>query len=156
MTFDLQTQKRLAGVILKSAPKRIRFDPTRLHDIKAAITKADIKTLISQGAIKAIPKRGVSRARAIHNAIQRAKGLRKGPGSREGKRTARNPSKRAWINKVRAQRNFLADLREKEIITDDNYKLLYAKSKGGFFRNVRHIKIYLNEQNLAARPAKTK
>jgi large subunit ribosomal protein L19e len=154
MTFDLQTQKRLAGTILKSAPKRVRFDPARLHDIKAAITKADIKTLINEGAISAIPKSGVSRSRARHNAKQRAKGLRKGPGSKEGKATARNPSKAAWMAKIRAQRKFIADLKEKKIITLEHYRILYTKSKGGFFRNIRHIKIYLNEQNLATRPAK--
>ena len=154
MTFDLQTQKRLAGTILKSAPKRVRFDPSRLHDIKAAITKADIKRLIDQHVISVIPKQGVSRARAKHVAKQRSKGLRKGPGSKEGKATANNPSKPAWIAKVRAQRKFLVDLREKKILTLPSYRSLYRKSKGGFFRNIRHIKIYLNEQNLATRPAK--
>jgi large subunit ribosomal protein L19e len=154
MTFDLQTQKRLAGTILKAAPKRVRFDPARLNDIKAAITKHDIKALINQGVISAIPKKGVSRGRAKHNASQRAKGLRKGPGSKEGKATARNPSKAAWMAKVRAQRKFLLELREKKILSLENYRTLYTKSKGGFFRNVRHIKVYLNEQNLAARPAK--
>jgi large subunit ribosomal protein L19e len=156
MTFDLQTQKRLAGQILKAAPKRIRFDPSKLHDIKAAITKRDINTLIKQGVITVIPKRGVSRARAVHHAIQKSKGLRKGAGSKEGKATARNPSKRAWISKIRSQRKFIEELREKKIITLESYRVLYAKSKGGFFRNVRHIKIYINEQNLATRPAKTK
>jgi large subunit ribosomal protein L19e len=155
MTFDLQTQKRIAGSILKAAPKRIRFDPARLHDIKAAITKTDIKTLISQGVIGVVPKKGVSRSRAKHNAKQRAKGLRKGPGSKEGKATARNPSKAAWMAKVRAQRDFIRELKEKKIITNDGYRTLYTKSKGGFFRNVRHIKIYINEQNLATRPAKS-
>lgn len=154
MTFDLTLQKRLAGKILKSAPKRVRFDPAHLHDIKAAITKTDIKGLISQGIIGVEPKRGVSRVRARKTASQRAKGLRKGPGSKEGKATARNPSKAAWIAKVRAQRDFLQELREKKIITNENYRVLYRKSKGGFFRSVRHIKIYLNEQNLATRPAK--
>ena len=156
MTFDLQLQKRLAGQIMKSAPKRVRFDPSRLHDIKAAITKTDIKGLISEGVITVIPKRGISRVRARHTARQRAKGLRKGPGSKEGKATARNPSKRAWIVKVRAQREFLQELREKKIITLENYRTLYAKSKGGFFRSVRHIKIYVNEQNLTTRPAVAK
>lgn len=154
MTFDLQLQKRLAGTILKAAPKRVRFDPSRLNDIKAAITKTDIKVLISEGAISAIPARGVSRVRARKNALQRSKGLRKGPGSKEGKATARNPSKAAWIKKIRAQRDFLEELREKGVITNENYRVLYRKSKGGFFRSVRHIKIYMNEQNLATREAK--
>jgi large subunit ribosomal protein L19e len=156
MTFDLTLQKRLAGSLLKAAPKRIRLDPARLHDIKAAITKTDIKMLISQGAISVEQKKGVSRGRAKKHQAQRSKGLRKGPGSREGKATARNPSKREWIARIRAQRAFLEELREKKILTLESYRGLYRKSKGGFFRTVRHIKIYINEQNLATRPAKTK
>jgi large subunit ribosomal protein L19e len=156
MTFDLTLQKRLAGSILKAAPKRIRFDPARLNDIKAAITKMDIATLIADGTISQIPARGVSRVRARFNAKQRAKGLRKGPGSKEGKATARAPTKIEWMHKVRAQRAFLQELKTKGIITGENFRSLYSKSKGGYFRSVRHIKIYLNEQNLATRPAKTK
>ena len=156
MTFDLQTQKRLAGVVLKASSKRVKFDPARLNDIKAAITKHDIKGLVAEGVITLVPKRGVSRGRARHVAKQRAKGLRKGPGSKEGKATARNPAKLEWMSRVRAQRTFLAELKDKKIITLATYKTLYGKSKGGFFRNIRHIKVYLNEQGLAERPAKEK
>jgi large subunit ribosomal protein L19e len=154
MTFDLKTQKRLAGIVMKASPKRIKFDPARLHDIKAAITKHDIKQLINQGVINVEQKKGISRSRAKKIAIQRSKGLRSGPGSKEGKATARNPSKAAWMAKIRAQRTFLADLKEKKIVSLQGYRNLYLKSKGGFFRNVRHIKIYINEQGLATRPAK--
>jgi large subunit ribosomal protein L19e len=155
MTFDLSTQKRIAGSILKAAPKRVRFDPTRLNDIKAAITKVDLGRLISEGVISAIPARGVSRVRARKIAKQKAKGLRQGPGSLEGKATARAPAKLAWMSRIRAQREFIQELREKEIVTNDSYRILYGKSKGGFFRSIRHIKIYINEQNLAVKPAKS-
>ncbi len=156
MTFDLTLQKRLAGTILKAAPKRIRLDPARLHDIKSAITKMDVRALIKEGVIGVIPVRGVSRGRARHNATQRAKGLRKGPGSKKGKSTAKVPSKELWMSRVRAQRDFLQELKEKKILSNENFRDLYKKSKGGYFRSVRHIKIYLNEQNLATRPAKVK
>ena len=114
----------------------------------------DIKILIADGFISATPKKGVSRGRARHIAAQRSKGLRKGAGSKEGKATARNPSKLEWMNKVRAQRTFLKELKTKGIISQETYQQLYKKSKGGFFRSVRHIKIVLNEQNMALKPAK--
>jgi large subunit ribosomal protein L19e len=154
MTYDLTLQKRLSARIMKVSPKRIILDPAHLHDIKAAITKMDIKLLIADGFIKAVPKKGVSRARARHVAVQRSKGLRKGPGSKEGKATARNPSKLEWMSKVRAQRIFLTELKKKGIISQETYHQLYKKSKGGFFRSVRHIKIVLNEQNMALKPVK--
>jgi ribosomal protein L19E len=37
-------------------------------------------------------------------------------------------------------------LKEKKIIDDKLYRELYLKSKGGFFRSKRHIKIYLEER----------
>jgi len=154
MTYDLTLQKRLAGTVLKCSAKRVVFDPARLNDIKAAITKMDIKNLISDGVIREKAARGVSRVRARENAHQRSKGLRKGDGHHEGRATARNPSKLEWMGKVRAQRDFLKELKTKGILTQKNYQILYKKSKGGFFRSVRHIKIVLNEQNLATRPAK--
>jgi large subunit ribosomal protein L19e len=154
MTYDLSLQKRLAASASKASSHRITFDPARLNDIKAAITKADIRGLISEGAIMVTPVRGVSRVRARKAAGQRAKGLRKGPGSREGKATANNPAKREWISKVRAQRDFLRELRSKGVIVPDTYRDLYNKSKGGFFRSVRHIKIFINEREMTTRPAK--
>jgi len=44
--MKLNLQKRLAAQILKCSEKRIQLDTTRLSDIKEAITKADIKSLI--------------------------------------------------------------------------------------------------------------
>ena len=52
--MELKAQKRIAGVILKCSPKRIRFDPDRLSDIKESITKVDIKSLINDKAVFAM------------------------------------------------------------------------------------------------------
>ncbi len=51
--------------------------------------------------------------------------------------------------KIRLLRSFLKELKEKQILTAANYKDLYRKSSGGFFRNKRHLKIYIDEHNLA-------
>ncbi|MFW6378871.1 MAG: 50S ribosomal protein L19e, partial [Nanoarchaeota archaeon] len=135
--------------VLDCSPKRVHFAPDRINDIKEAITKADIKALINDGTISKIPEKGVSRARANKRLVQRRKGLQRGPGKRKGKPTATLPRKTSWISKIRVQRSFLKELREKEIIDRDVFKQLYAKSKGGFFRNKRHIKIYIEENELA-------
>ena len=44
----LNVQKRLAAQILKCGRNRVRFDPDRLEDIKEAITKTDIRSLIGE------------------------------------------------------------------------------------------------------------
>ena len=144
----MNTQKKLASKLLKASPKRIKFDNQRLADIKEAITKTDIRQLIDEKAIRKINEKGVSRSRANKILSQKSKGKRKGAGSNKGKKTARLPKKEAWMSKIRAQRELIKNMREKEVISNDVYRKLYKKSKGGFFRNKRHIKLYIEEHNL--------
>jgi large subunit ribosomal protein L19e len=146
--MKIKIQKRLAAQMLKRSKKKIKLDPTQLTEIKEAITKKDVKELIDDKVIKALPKRGVSRSRARKNEEQKAKGRRKGIGSRKGKQTARTPKKKAWMNKVRSQRKLIKSLKEKEIIDNPTYRSLYTKVGGGFFRSQRHIKLYITEYKL--------
>ena len=147
--MKLTVQKRLAASVLGCSPKRVHFAPDRINDIKEAITKADVKSLINDGTITKVPVKGVSRARANKRLEQRRKGLQRGPGKRKGKKTAIVPRKASWIARIRVQREFLKELREKELIDPVVFKDLYGKSKGGFFRSKRHIKIYIAENELA-------
>jgi len=144
----LKLQKRLAASILHCSPKRVVFDPARLEDIKEAITKTDIRLLVGEGAITGRPQKGVSRGRANKLKTQKSKGLRKGAGSKKGKATARRPRKKAWMDRIRAQRKFLKHLRNSALIKHEAFKELYSKSKGGYFRSIKHIKIYINEHDL--------
>ena len=146
--MKLTLQKRLASEVASVSQKRIRFDPAALTDVKEAITKHDIRTLISEGKITILQEKGVSRARANKIRKQKKKGLRRGAGSRKGMQGARNPGKRAWINRVRSQRKFLKRILEKDIITHEVYKDLYYKVAGGFFRSIKHIQIFMNERSL--------
>jgi len=145
----MKLQKRLAAQVIGCSTKRIIFDENRLDDIKEAITKADIKNLISAGSIIAIQKKGISRGRANKRRLQKKKGRSKGYGSRKGKITARGESpKRLWINRVRLQRKFVALLRDKKYVDKPTYKDLYRKIKGGFFRSKGHISVYLEEKGI--------
>ncbi|NQU79823.1 50S ribosomal protein L19e [Candidatus Woesearchaeota archaeon] len=146
--MKLSVQKRLAASIFKSSQKRVWFDQDRLPDIKESITKQDLKGLISEGVIRLKPETSISRGRARQKKIQKGKGLQKGKGSRKGGLRARIPKKDLWKVKMRVQRGFLKILRDKGFITRSIYQNLYLKSKGGFFRSKRHIKIYLDEHKL--------
>ena len=143
--MKLNNQKRMAADVLKCSAKRVRFDAGRLDEIKEAITKVDIKGLINDHAIIKLHAKGVSRGRARKRLEQKRKGKQRGPGSREGSSTARLPRKRRWINKIRAQRGLLKKLNEKGVIGKKAYREFYLRSKGGFFRSRRHIKMYLEE-----------
>ncbi len=144
----MMLQRRLSSQIMKCSKKRVKFDTSRLSDIKEAITNTDVKALISEGAITKLPKRGISRARLRTRAGQLRKGRHKGEGSRRGKKTSRLGRKTAWISRIRLQREFISKMKGSGLITKQSYNDLYRKSKGGFFRNKRHIKLYINEQKL--------
>lgn len=144
----LNVQRRLAAQILKCGRNRIRFNSASLEEIKEAITKADIKLLINKGIISKKRLLNTSRFWARKRKKQKSKGKQKGFGSRKGKKSARLEPKRVWINKVRLQRRFIKSLRDKNQITTTAYHELYNKSKGGFFRSLRHLKLYTSERGL--------
>ncbi|MDD3175034.1 MAG: 50S ribosomal protein L19e [Candidatus Nanoarchaeia archaeon] len=146
--MKLSVQKKIASKLLKCSLKRVKISPDRLSDVSKAITRNDMSDLVNQGIVVKAPVKGVSRVRANHKAKQKRKGLQKGPGKHKGKITSRTPSKEAWMTKIRLLRTFLKELKEKELLNAENYKNLYRKSKGGFFRNKRHMKIYIDEHNL--------
>jgi len=146
--MQLKIQKRLAARILKASKNDIRLDSNRLDEIKEAITKADVKSLIKDKAIKSKKRRGISQFRTRKNKIQKSKGRRRGPGSIKGGKHARLSKKSGWIAHIRIQRVFLKNLRDKQIIDKSSYRSLYLKSKGGFFRSKRHIKVYMQEHKI--------
>lgn len=133
---------------MKCGEHRIKFDPSKLDEIKEAITKSDVRALISQGAITKRRVLNTSRFWARKTKKQKISGKRKGHGSRKGKKTARLPPKRVWMNRIRLQRNFIKSLRDNKMISTTDYHELYMKSKGGFFRSIRHLKLYAQEKGL--------
>lgn len=143
----LRVQKRIASQILNCSPKRVWFDNERLDDIKQAITKHDIRLLIGDGAIKEKPVKSISKVRVRKLKLQKSKGRRKGEGTRKGTLNARINFKRRWMEKIRIQREFLKELVSKNVITKKAYRELYLKSKGGYFRSKRHIKLFLDEHD---------
>lgn len=146
--MDLTTQKKLAAELLKCSAERVHFDPARLHDIKEGITKSDMRLLISDGFVTEKPARSTSRVRARKIQEQKRKGLRRGPGSKKGTLNANDNKKEKWMAKVRSQRAFLQELKTKKLISITTFRELYLKSKGGFFRSKRHIKLFIDDKRL--------
>lgn len=144
----MKLQKRLAGQILKCGPKRIRFDTSKLEEIKSAITNFDVKKLIEKGAIIKIQKKGTSRAKAKEKLAQKQKGRRKGHGSRKGTKKTRVNEKESWINTVRLQRRYLSHLKRKKLINNIDWRIIYDKIRGGFFRSLGHLKLYIEERGI--------
>ncbi|MBU0930166.1 MAG: 50S ribosomal protein L19e [Nanoarchaeota archaeon] len=146
--MNTKMQKNLALRMLGIGKRRIKINPDHFEEVKEAITRSDIKSLIKNGSIVKLPARGISRSRARHIMNQKRKGRKSGKGSLKGKRTARLSRKTEWINKVRSQRDYLKDLKKKSLLSTINYRILRKKIKGGFFRSVRHVRLFIDEYNL--------
>lgn len=154
INMKLNVQKKLAAQILKCSEKKIKLDTDRLDEIKESITKQDIRGLIQDKAIVKKHEQGSSRVRARLINAQKVKGKRRGQGSRKGKFHAREPRKDIWMATIRKQRGFIKELRERSLLTTEGFKTLYKKAKGGFFRSVRHIKLYMQENDMITRGKK--
>jgi large subunit ribosomal protein L19e len=146
--MKLNLQKRLASKLAKVGLKRVKISPEAAEDIKAAITKADVGGLISEGKIEIINKRGVSRHRARKLAAQKKKGRRTGHGKRKGAKKARTPKKRTWINKIRLQRKTLRELKNTKQLEVGSYRKLYSIANSGFFRSKKHLLLYIEKNKM--------
>jgi len=144
----MRLQKRLSAKMMKCSHQRVHFDTEKLSDIKEAITKADIRGLIKRKVITELRVQGIAQGRARKTRLQKKKGRQRGFGSRKGRATARDNPKKSWMNRIRAQRSFLKELKSKGLISLQDFHSLYLKAKGGFFRSVGHIKLYATEHDL--------
>lgn len=150
--MNVKNQKNLAARLFGVGKKRIYFNPLRLDEIKKAITREDIRKLTDvkvnigeRRPVEIKQKKGVCRARARHRDIQRAKGRQRGHGRRKGTAKTRTDPKTTWITKIRALRRVLAEMRNKKEIDTSEYRTLYLRAKGNFFRNKRHLLEYISE-----------
>lgn len=141
-------KKKLAAKILGVSYQKVRFADGALDEVQKAITRSDMRGLIAVGKIFVDQANYHSRSGARENALQKRKGRQQGRGSRKGGKYSVVTRKDFWIARVRLQRRFLFELREKGLLSVENYRRLRDKVKGGYFRNLRHIKLYLTEYNL--------
>lgn len=149
--MKLNTQKRIAAKVLKIGINKVSFDTEKLDEIKEAITKSDIRSLVKNKVISKKAGNSQSRVRARKIKEQKKKGNRKGPGSKSGTKKARSNPKTLWVRKIRVLREFLRELKDNDKINSKDYRNLILKSKGGYFRSKRHIKLYITEHRMVKR-----
>ena len=140
---DLTNQRRMAALLLKCGEGRVWIDPASQEELADAVTRADIRSAINARVIRALPIQGTSRGRARRHAVEVAKGRHQGPGSRRGTPSSRVPRKERWINRIRAQRELLGELRTKKSLSPTIYREFYRRAKGGMFRSRAHLLINL-------------
>lgn len=140
---NLRAQKRLAADELDVGKSRVYFDPDAQEEIAEAITREDIRDLISQGTIQADEASGNSRGQAREREAKRSYGHQSGAGSRKGTAGARRSDKDEWMTRIRAQRSRLKELRDDGPLDRSQYRELYDKASGGEFEDVRRLEAFI-------------
>ncbi len=132
---SIRLTRRLAARILRRGENGIRIKPAGVADAKKALTRDDVRALISQGTIYAVAPRPNASMRGAQVRAKRRKGLRRGPGRRRGTAKARARLRGRHAVLARAQRRVLKALKSDGTISGDVFKRYYRLSKGGTFNS---------------------
>jgi large subunit ribosomal protein L19e len=129
--MGVKLTKRIASGLLKRGVSAIRIKPSAMEDAQKALTKDDVRAMISKGDIYAIAeKHNLSIYSKILNK-KRSKGRKRGRGRRKG--TAKARAGVPYPKKIRAQRRVLEILKGDNTIDNNSFKSLYRLVKGGNF-----------------------
>lgn len=144
MVVNLRAKKRLVSRVTGVGIHRIRFDTDHLIDIADAITRANIRSLITANTIKIKSFTGTSKGRAHFKKAQRNKrGTTQG--SKKGRKGARVGKKTVYVAHVRALRRLLKIAKDRKDLTNPEFWILYKKVGGNTVRNKAHLRILMDE-----------
>jgi len=144
LVVNLKAKKRLAARVTGVGVHRIKFDTDHLDDIADAITRQNIRSLITANTIKIKPFTGTSRGRAQEKKDQRNKrGTTQG--SKQGRKGARVGKKEVYVAKVRALRRLLKIAKDRKDLTNPEFWILYKKVGGNTVRNKAHLRLLMEE-----------
>ncbi|WEU39855.1 MAG: 50S ribosomal protein L19e [Candidatus Odinarchaeum yellowstonii] len=149
--MSVRPQKELAAKILKVGKSRVWIDPNRIDDVMIAIRRQDIKKLIHEKVIAKKPVTSISRGRVRINIQKKKRGLKVGPGSRKGHKLSTIPDKKLWACRIRKQREYLQQLRDRRLLSTTNYRMLYLRAKGGEFKSLAQLKAFITQNKLLRR-----
>ena len=144
MVVNLRAKKRLVSRITGVGLHRVRFDSDHLDDIADAITRDNIRSLITANTITIKPVKGTSRGRAKIKKIQKKK-RGTGQGSKKGRKGARVGKKEVYVKKVRALRYLLKVVKDRKEISNQEFWILYKKVGGNTVRNKAHLRTLIDE-----------
>ncbi|MDP6328183.1 MAG: 50S ribosomal protein L19e [Nitrosopumilus sp.] len=144
MVVNLKAKKRLVARVTGVGIHRIRFDTDHLTDIADAITRENIRSLITANTITIKSFTGTSKGRAQTKKAQRNKrGTTQG--SKQGTKGARVGKKTVYVAKVRALRRLLKIAKDRKDLTNPEFWTLYKKVGGNTVRNKAHLRTLMDE-----------
>ncbi|HET6516604.1 MAG TPA: 50S ribosomal protein L19e [Nitrosopumilaceae archaeon] len=144
MVVNLRAKKRLVSRVTGVGVHRVWFDAEHVDDITDAITRDNIRSLITANTIKIKPFKGTSRGRAKVKRIQKGKRGR-AAGSKKGPKGARVGKKEVYVKKVRALRYLLKVAKDRKEITNPQFWSLYKKVAGNTVRDRAHLRQLIDE-----------
>lgn len=144
--MKVKSARRIVARKLGVGTSRVKVNPDLASKVKEAITGLDLENLCREKVFVKSKKNAQSRGRARVLHIKKQKGRRKGQGSRKGSKNSRINFHALWITKVRSQRKYLRLLLADKKISNKQYRDLYNKIKGGFFRSKAHIDLHLEKK----------
>jgi large subunit ribosomal protein L19e len=144
VVVNLKAKKRLASRVTGVGVHRIKFDSDHLDDIADAITRENIRSLITANTIQIKPFTGTSRGRAQDKKDQKNK-RGTGQGSKQGRKGARVGKKEIYVAKVRSLRRLLKIAKDRKDITNPEFWTLYKKVGGNTVRNKAHLRLLMTE-----------
>jgi large subunit ribosomal protein L19e len=139
MPINLRDKRELAARTLGVGVNRIRFEPEFIEDVLDAITRGDIRSLVTARTIYVAGKKGTSRGRTRKRHVK-AKKHGKGSGSKKGRKGARQGKKEIWVNKVRSMRHHIRILKRRGEIDNKAFWTLYKQINGGHVRSLSHLR----------------
>jgi len=144
VVVNLKAKKRLASRITGVGVHRIKFDVDHLDDVADAITRENIRSLITANTIKIKSLVGTSRGRAHTKKSQKNKrGTTQG--SKQGRKGARVGTKEVYVAKVRSLRRLLKIAKDRKDLTNPEFWTLYKKVGGNTIRNKAHLRTLMEE-----------
>jgi large subunit ribosomal protein L19e len=144
VVVNLKAKKRLAARVTGVGVNRIRFDTDHLDDVADAITRENIRSLITANTIKIKSFTGTSKGRAHDKKAQKNKrGTTQG--SKQGRKGARVGKKEVYVAKVRSLRRLLKIAKDRKDLTNPEFWALYKKVGGNTVRNKAHLRLLMDE-----------
>ncbi len=128
---NMKLVKRLAGRIAGRGMGSIRIKPSAMDDAKNALTSEDVRALVKGGKVYALPEKHNLSLSGKALRARRKKGRSRGIGKRRGTAKARGGIDHK--KRMRSQRRVLSALKEEKLITNEQFKTLYALVRGGTF-----------------------
>jgi large subunit ribosomal protein L19e len=144
VVVNLKTKRHLVSRILGVGANRVRFDSDHLDDVADAITRDNIRSLVTAKIIEIKSIKGTSQGRAHFKKYQkRRRGTKQG--SKKGKKGARVGKKEVYVKRIRAMRHQIKVKKSRKEITNKDYWNLYKQISGNQVRNMAHLRSLIEE-----------